>query len=57
MYVPGSSLRNYKKNKVTPISEKKKQKQEVSEDSIISESELDDMMLGDQVPYMGNAGP
>jgi hypothetical protein len=48
VYVPGSSLRNYKKNKVTPTSVKKIAQK--SEDSIISESELDDMMLGDQDP-------
>ena len=47
--MPGSSLRNYKKNKVTPTSIKKKAQK--SEDSIISESELDDMMLGDQDPF------
>jgi hypothetical protein len=39
VYVPGSTLRNLKLNQVQPSKE---------EDSVISESELDDMILGDQ---------
>jgi len=56
VYVPGSSLRNYKKNKanrVTPGNASDKKVVETESDSIISESELDDMMLGDQEPYKG----